>query len=651
MFRISKLPNSQDTQYNSVYLYKTDSKSKYVKILYDEQLYGPFKTIKSSFMVKDDIGICSYFRDFIELESLSTDTFVSIIPLEDPQIITLSTITFVIETISSQNRKQTITVNEELLDEIKTNFSDIPMLNSCGFSHKNKYKLTPSFEEIGDEDDEYIYMIGGTTTINFVTKSNYILEIDLPNTSTNIFKSNFNFEEIGIGGLNKQFEIIFRRAFASRLLPKKLITDLGINHVRGIILHGPPGTGKTLIARQIGTILNCKEPKIVNGPSLLNKYIGESEENVRKLFVDAIADTSGSKLHLIICDEFDALARKRGSGSSTSSDVNDKIVNQFLSMIDGPNALNNILLICMTNRIDLIDDALLRPGRLELQIEINLPDEPGRLQILQIHTKKIGALGYLNGVELEPIAAQTKNFTGAELEAVVRSAVSFSISKELDPSNLSNVSKVKPILTQEDFTRSAREIKPQFGALSEQIEIITSKPFELYSDEYAKVYNELVENIKSLVPGNLLTAAITGPGYIGKTTLACQIAKASGYSCVKLINSELLVNSVAKDIDLYDKFKTAYNSDDLIIILDSVERLIEYSKLGNACAFNNKVLQVIYMLMDKIVNPHKKLVVLLTSSKLSVMDDLDLIDLSTYSYNLEDTNGISNEFKSKKLTH
>jgi vesicle-fusing ATPase len=542
-------------------------------------------------------------------------------------------------------------VNEELLDEIKTNFSDIPMLNSCGFSHKNKYKLTPSFEAIGGEDEECIYLIGPSTSINFVTKPNYVLDIDLPNTSTNIFKSNFNFEEIGIGGLDKQFEIIFRRAFASRLLPKKLISDLGINHVRGIILHGPPGTGKTLIARQIGSILNCKEPKIVNGPSLLNKYVGESEENVRKLFADAIADTSGSKLHLIICDEFDAIARKRGSGSSTSSDVNDKIVNQFLSMIDGPNALNNILLICMTNRIDLIDEALIRPGRLELQIEINLPDESGRFQILKIHTKKIKALGYLDGVELEPIAQITKNFTGAELEAVVRSAVSYSISKELDPSNLSNIAKVKPILTQEDFTRSAREIKPQFGALSEQIEIITSKPFELYSDEYAQVYNELVKNIKSLIPGNLLTAVITGPGYIGKTTLACQIAKASGYSCVKLINSEMLVNSVAKDIELYNKFKTAYNSDDLIIILDSVERLIEYSKLGNACAFNNKVLQVIYMLMDKIVNPHKKIVVLLTSSKYSVMDDLNLIELSTYSYNLEDRNCISNEFKVKKLIH
>jgi len=651
MFKISKLPNTQDAQFNSVYLYKTDSTSKYIKIMHNDELYGPFKTIKSSFMIKDDIGIGSYFRDLIEIESLDTETFVCIIPLEDYQIITLSTITFVIETISSHNRKQTIVVNEELLDEIKTNFSDIPMIESCGFSHKNKYKLTPSFEAIGDEDEECIYLIGPSTSINFVTKPNYVLDIDLPNTSTNIFKSNFNFEEIGIGGLNKQFEIIFRRAFASRLLPKKLIADLGINHVRGIILHGPPGTGKTLIARQIGTILNCKEPKIVNGPSLLNKYVGESEENVRKLFADAIADTSGSKLHLIICDEFDAIARKRGSGSSTSSDVNDKIVNQFLSMIDGPNALNNILLICMTNRIDLIDEALLRPGRLELQIEINLPDETGRLQILKIHTKKIKALGYLDGVELDPIAQITKNFTGAELEAVVRSAVSFSISKELDPSNLSSVAKVKPILTQEDFTRSAREIKPQFGALSEQIEIITSKPFELYSDEYAQVYNELVENIKSLLPGNLLTAVITGPGYIGKTTLACQIAKASGYSCIKLINSEMLVNSVTKDIELYDKFKLAYNSDDLIIILDSVERLIEYSKLGNACAFNNKVLQVIYMLMDKIVNPQKKLVVLLTSSKYSVMDDLDLIDLSTYSYNLEDTNSISNEFKAKKLTH
>merc|ERR1719203_1759168 len=102
-----------------------------------------------------------------------------------------------------------------------------------------------------------------------------------------IFRPDFNFEELGIGGLDKEFGNIFRRAFAARVFPPHVIRDLGINHVRGMLLHGPPGTGKTLIARQLAKFLKAAEPKIVNGPEILNKYVGQSEENIRKLFADA----------------------------------------------------------------------------------------------------------------------------------------------------------------------------------------------------------------------------------------------------------------------------------------------------------------------------------------------------------------------------
>lgn len=95
---------------------------------------------------------------------------------------------------------------------------------------------------------------------------------------------------MGIGGLDAEFGAIFRRAFASRVFPPGLIDKLGIQHVKGILLHGPPGTGKTLMARQIGKMLNAREPKIVNGPEILNKYVGASEENIRKLFADAEAE-------------------------------------------------------------------------------------------------------------------------------------------------------------------------------------------------------------------------------------------------------------------------------------------------------------------------------------------------------------------------
>ena len=102
-----------------------------------------------------------------------------------------------------------------------------------------------------------------------------------------ILQPTFKFEDMGIGGLDKEFSAIFRRAFQSRILPPGLVQNIGIQYVKGILLYGPPGTGKTLIARKIGQMLNAREPKVINGPEVLNKYVGQSEENIRKLFADA----------------------------------------------------------------------------------------------------------------------------------------------------------------------------------------------------------------------------------------------------------------------------------------------------------------------------------------------------------------------------
>lgn len=151
--------------------------------------------------------------------------------------------------------------------------------------------------------------------------------------------------------------------------------------------HESCTAGKTLIARQIGKMLNGKEPKIVNGPEVLNKYVGASEENIRALFAEAEADQEAhkeySELHVIIFDEIDAICKARGSVGGGSG-VHDTVVNQLLTKIDGVDSLNNILLIGMTNRKDMLDEALLRPGRLEVQVEIGLADAKGRLQILKV---------------------------------------------------------------------------------------------------------------------------------------------------------------------------------------------------------------------------------------------------------------------------
>lgn len=118
---------------------------------------------------------------------------------------------------------------------------------------------------------------------------------------------------MGVGGLNKELENIFRRAFASRRFPPFILKKYGISHIKGILLYGPPGTGKTLIARKLAKSLNSREPKIVNGPEIFSKYVGESDENIRKLFKDAKDDMAKlgdqSPLHIIIFDEIDAVCK------------------------------------------------------------------------------------------------------------------------------------------------------------------------------------------------------------------------------------------------------------------------------------------------------------------------------------------------------
>ncbi|KAJ2818361.1 transport between ER and Golgi ATPase protein, partial [Coemansia furcata] len=153
-----------------------------------------------------------------------------------------------------------------------------------------------------------------------------------------IIQPDFKFEDLGIGGLDTEFSNIFRRAFASRIFPPDLVDKLGIQHVKGILLYGPPGTGKTLMARQIGKMLNSVDPLIVSGPEILNKFVGQSEENVRKLFEPAEKEYrergEESQLHIIILDELDAICKQRGSRSD-STGVGDSVVNQLLAKMDG----------------------------------------------------------------------------------------------------------------------------------------------------------------------------------------------------------------------------------------------------------------------------------------------------------------------------
>ena len=330
--------------------------------------------------------------------------------------------------------------------------------------------LSVGIKEIEEKAYKHMGQIVKETQIRFHVAKGYSKNLKIRSDhmeEKSIFRQGFNFEDMGVGGLDKEFSNIFRVAFSSRRYPQSHLDKYGIRHVKGILLYGPPGTGKTLIARQLSKSLYANEPKLVSGPEIFDKYVGGSEQKVRDLFKDAEKDEKAlgdeSGLHIIIFDEIEAICKTRGTASG-STGVNDSVVNQLLAKMDGVERLNNVLIIGMTNRLDMIDEAILRPGRMELKVEIGLPDEKGRLQIVKIHTKKMVQNKILeDDVDLEEIARMTKNFTGAEIESLVTRASTFALNRGVDIKNLNAKLNYDQKVSMRDFEASFEEIKPQFG--------------------------------------------------------------------------------------------------------------------------------------------------------------------------------------------
>jgi len=214
---------------------------------------------------------------------------------------------------------------------------------------------------------------------------------------------------------------------------------LGVEPPKGILLYGPPGTGKTLLAKAVATESESNFI-LVNGPQLLSKWVGESEKAVRKIFEKA-RQTAPS---IIFFDEIDALAPQRGM--SQDSHVAERVVNQLLSEIDGVQVLHDIVIIGATNRPDIIDSALLRPGRFDRIIMAPVPDSKTREKIFEVHLNKMPVA---EEVKAEDLASRTEGYVGADIESICREAAIFALRKDMDSKTIK----------MEDFEEALKKVR------------------------------------------------------------------------------------------------------------------------------------------------------------------------------------------------
>ena len=241
-----------------------------------------------------------------------------------------------------------------------------------------------------------------------------------------------------VGGLADQIRDL-RETVELPITNPELFKRIGIKPPKGVLLYGPPGTGKTLLARAIACNIEATFLKIV-ASSIIDKYIGESARIVREMFAYA----REHQPCIIFIDEIDAIGGKRTDDASSSDREIHRTLMEMLNQIDGFDELGRVKVIMATNRPDVLDPALLRPGRLDRKIEIGLPNESGRVDILKIHSKPMTKKGE---IEFESLAKITDGFNGADLRNVCTEAGMFAIREQ------------REYTVQEDFMKAARKIK------------------------------------------------------------------------------------------------------------------------------------------------------------------------------------------------
>jgi transitional endoplasmic reticulum ATPase len=256
-----------------------------------------------------------------------------------------------------------------------------------------------------------------------------------------------------IGGLQKEIQRV-REMVELPMKHPQVFKKLGIEPPQGVLLHGPPGTGKTLLAKAVANETSASFFSIA-GPEIISKYYGESEQQLREIFEDATEEAPS----IIFIDELDSIAPKR---EDVTGEVERRVVAQLLTMMDGLESRGQVVVIAATNRVDSVDPALRRPGRFDREIEIGVPDEGGRKEILQIHTR---GMPLSDDVNLGRLAEETHGFVGADIESLTKEAAMKALRRylpeiDLDEEDIPPSLIDRMIIKRDDFRGALNEVSP-----------------------------------------------------------------------------------------------------------------------------------------------------------------------------------------------
>ena len=452
-----------------------------------------------------------------------------------------------------------------------------------------------------------------------------------------------------LGGLRNEVQKI-REMVELPMRHPELFEKLGVEAPKGVLLYGPPGTGKTLLAKAVAGETNSHFTSL-SGPEIIGKFYGESEERLRDIFKQAEENAPS----IIFIDEIDSIAPKR---EEVTGEVEKRIVSQLLTLMDGMKSRGKVVVIAATNRPDSIDPALRRPGRFDREIEIGIPDQQGRREILNIHTR---GMPIDEKVNLDQIARVTHGFVGADLEVLSKEAAMRSLRKILPDLDL-EAEKIpaeilqKIIITDNDFKEALKDVRP--SALREvlvQVPDVTwddvggleSLKEELYEAvEWPLKHKEAFEYTDVATPKGIL---LYGPPGTGKTLIAKAVAHTSESNFISIKGPELLSKWVGEsEKGVREIFRKARQAAPCIIFLDELDSLAPSRSSGSSDSnVTERVVSQLLTEIDGLEELHDVLIIGATNR-------VDLIDSALLrpgrfdriiEVSLPDTKGRENIFK------